>query len=234
MTVALLAPCLATAIRPSLQSAVVTLGQKLGLDIVVVEQHTCCGLTAWQAGQVGAAQDAVIRTVRLFQEFEATLTTSSACLRMLRQVTPGLLAGGEWAGEARKLAGRSFSLGEFLLQNTTVQERNVRFSGSVAYFHPCTADDDRSSLALLAETNGITSLTEVANQCCGFGGNLWWRRPDISRVAAEPVVAELRLARADCIVTSDSGCLTQLAGFFNRKDDPPVKHIAEFLAEHCS
>ncbi len=71
----------------------------------------------------------------------------------------------------------------------------------------------------------------LPDQCCGFNGNLQWRRPDISRAAAEPVVGSLRLARADRILTDDAGCLIDLASFFGKPADPPVEHVAEFLAQ---
>ncbi len=168
MTIALLAPCLAAALRPSLQNAVIELGQRLGFDIVVVNEHTCCGLTVWQAGQTTAAREAAIRTVRLFGDFEAVVTTSPACLRMIKQVSPQILAGGEEGARARQLAERSYTWSDFLVQKTSPQQRRFHFDGSLAYFRACTSTDDSAVLALLAEIAGARVITDATRPVLRF------------------------------------------------------------------
>lgn len=233
MTIALHTPCWAQAFRPGVTGAMLALGQRLGLDLAVPGGQTCCGLPAWDAGQEGAARAAARQTLHLFEGYELVLTPSASCLRMLRQHLSTLLTTEE-AQAALALADRCQSWAAYVDAVSGAGRLGVRFEGAVAYFVPCSQETPDTALRLLASVRGARLLPLTTGACCGFGANLSWRHPDLSRAMGMTVVTALRLSRADVIVTDDLGCLLHLAPLLAEMEAPPIRHLAEFLAEHVS
>ena len=143
--------------------------------------------------------------MRLFSDFEAVVTTSPVCLRTIKLGRRKNPSRGRRGSQGQEAGRRSYTWDDFLLRKTSPHQRRFHFEGSLVYFRACTSADDSAVLALLAETIGACVITDATSQCCGSAANLLWRRPDISRAAAEPVVGSLRLARADRILTDDAG-----------------------------
>ncbi len=230
MAIALLATCTAGAFRPGLTNAILRHGHALGLDLIAPSAQTCCGLPAWDAGQNGPALAAARHTLRVFAGFDAIVTPSPACLRMLRHHLPLLLAGQPEAADARALAAHSFTWLDYLANHVDPSQIDLSFPGKIAYFPPCTQTDDASARQLLGRIRNATLLPDPICQCCGYGANLAWRHPELGQAMASPVITALRLSRADLILTSDVGCLIHLQPLLRRPGDPRLLHLAEFLA----
>lgn len=231
MTIALLASCTAQAFRPGLKTAIATVAGDLGLDLVVPNAQTCCGLPAWNAGQSGAALAAARHALQVFGGYESVVTASPGCLRMLRQHIPDLLAGQPQAADAQSLAGRSLTWLDFLVQTGQLDRLELSFAGKIALFVPCSQQDDRALRQVLARVRLATVLPDPVRQCCGWGANLTWRHPDLGRAMARPVTTALRLSRADLVLTTDVDCLQHLAPLLRESGGPPMLHLAEFLAD---
>lgn len=231
MTLALLSSCTATAFRPGLTAAILKLARDLGLDLVVPKAQSCCGLPAWNAGQPSAALAAAQHTLRTFGDYETVVTASPACLQMLRQHIPALLAGQPQAAAALSLAGRSLSWLDFLSQDGHLDRLDLAFSGKIALFVPCSQADDRPLRQILARIRNAAILPDPVRQCCGWGANLAWRHPELGRAMARPVSSALRFSRTDLVLTSDVDCLQHLAPILRQTGGPPILHLAEFLAD---
>ncbi len=231
MTIAVQAPCWAQAFRPSVTQSILDLGQRLGLDLSMPTAQTCCGLPAWEAGHTDAAVDAARQTLRVFDGFETIVSPSSSCLRMMRERIPALLRDHPEATGAKALAGRSTGWWDYLVQEVGVKALKLRFDGKIAFFPPCQHQDDGSVRLLLSSVQGAMLVPDPTQQCCGYGNNLAWRYPELSQAIARPVVGAMRLSRADLIVTTDVGCLQQLAPLLKAAGAPPILHLAEFLAQ---
>lgn len=231
MTIALLASCTAQAFRPSLPVAIVKLAVDLGLDLVVPKAQTCCGLPAWNAGQVGAASAAAQHSVRVFGGFDTVVAASPGCLRMVQQQIPTLLEGQPQGREALELAARSLTWLDYLAQTGHLERLGLSFAGRIAVFIPCTQPDDLSIRQILSRVRQATVLPDPVRQCCGWGANLTWRHPELGRAMARPVTTALRLSRADLVLTTDVGCLQHLAPILRETGGPPILHLAEFIAD---
>lgn len=231
MTLALLSSCTATAFRPGLTTAILKLARDLGLDLVVPKAQSCCGLPAWNAGQSSAALAAAQHTLRTFGDYETVVTASPACLQMLRQHIPALLAGQPQAAAALSLAGRSLTWLDFLSQDGHLDRLDLSFSGKIALFVPCSQADDRPLRQILARIRNAVILPDPVRQCCGWGANLTWRHPELGRAMARPVSSALRFSRTDLVLTSDVDCLQHLAPILRQTGGPPILHLAEFLAD---
>ena len=249
MTVALLTTCWGHAFRPNLTPSILALGQQRGVDIVAPVGQTCCGLPAWDAGQREAARVAARNLLRIFAGYEAILTASPGCLRMVREHIPALLAspGGKgmprgYAGDmsseavdALAMAGRCHDWLAYLVQQTGFDGRDFAFDGKIVYFRSCQQIDGSNEMpatitAILEQVQGARLLPAPPGPCCGFGNNLAWRYPALSVDVAAPLLTSLRFGNADVVVTDDAGCLLHLSGQLKRRTDPPLMHVAEALA----
>ena len=86
--------------------------------------------------------------------------------------------------------------------------------------------------ALLRKVAGL-ELVEMdqAETCCGFGGTFSVKFPMVSYAMDEVKVQSIQRTGADYVVSADSSCLMQIAGYLTR-NKLPVKTIslAEILA----
>jgi len=231
MTIAIQAPCWAQSFRPSVTESILDLGHRLGLDLLAPKGQTCCGLPAWEAGHTDAAMDAARQTLRVFDGFGAIVSPSPSCLRMMREHIPALLYDQPEADGARSLAERSVGWCDYLVQEIGVESLRLRFEGNIAFYRPCQQEDDKSLRLLLSNIQSATLAPDLTEQCCGFGNNLAWRHPELSKAIAGPVVGAMRLSRADLIITTDVGCLLHLEPLLQVAGAPPILHLAEFLAQ---
>jgi len=201
----------------------------LGLDLVA-PAHACCGLPAWQAGDVLGAKEAARSTVDAFTGFEAVVAASPSCLHMIQQRIPELLAGSERAAAAHDMAKKTSTWTRFLVESGGIDQIDLRFEGRILYFRPCSVDHDRGASTLLTRIQGAQILPAISETCCGFGGNLVWRHPDVSRAIAAAAARALLNSRADLVLSDDVGCVIRLAPMLKAAEGPPMVHLAEFIA----
>jgi L-lactate dehydrogenase complex protein LldE len=231
MTIAIQASCWAQSFRPSVTKSVLDLGRRLGLDLSTPKDQTCCGLPIWEAGHTDAAIEAARQTLRVFDGFEMIVSPSPSCLRMMREHIQALLHHHPDANAARSLAERSVGWHDYLAQEIGAESLMLRYAGKIAFFRPCRQEDDTSVRLLLSSVRGAKILPDPTEQCCGYGNNLAWRYPELSKAIAGPVVGAIRLSHADLIVTTDVGCLLHLEPLLHTAGTPPILHLAEFLAQ---
>ncbi len=230
MTIALLAGCLAQAFRPGLTESILKLGSRLGLDLVVPKTQTCCGLTAWDAGQMGAARAAARRTLDVFASYDGIVTPSPACLRMVKEHIPALLDGQPEAARAQEMAARSTTWLNFLANHNGFEQLGLTYDGLIALFTPCTDGDGASIRRLISGVSGATLVPLTDQRCCGWGNNLAWRHPSVSEAMAGSTVTDLVMGRARLALTTDIGCLLHLEPLLVSAGGPRILHVAEFLA----
>jgi L-lactate dehydrogenase complex protein LldE len=228
--VALFASCTAQAFRPGLTAAGQKLARELGLAVATPPQ-TCCGLPAWDAGRLEAARTAARQFVHVFAGYETVITPSPACRRMVYEHMPVLLAAEPAAAEAGALAARVVTWPSFLVERIGLERFDLRFAGRIAYFPACTGEDGAAVRAILNRIVGAELAADPVRQCCGYGLNLVWRHPELSRAMTEPVLLALRLSRADVVLTDEVGCLVHLLAQRRRRAGPMVRHLVEFLAD---
>ena len=229
MTIALLPSCWAQAFRPQLAEAILKTAAALELDMVA-RPHACCGLPAWSAGEMAGAAEAARHTVHAFEGYDAVIAGSTACLRMIREHIPSLLADSEYVGAALDLAKRTRTWGDFLVQSGKIERLDLRFEGRILYFRPCTSSDNEAVSTILQRIQAEQAPLTLGESCCGFGGNLAIRFPELGRSIALMTMRSIDAHRADLILTDDVGCLIHLAPLLQQAAAPPILHLAEFIA----
>ncbi len=230
MRIALFATCTAQAFRPALTAAGQKLAQALGLTMVTPPQ-TCCGLPAWDAGRLEPARVAARQFVRVFAGYDLVLTPSPVCRRMVCEHMPVLLATEPEATAATALAARVLTWPSFLVAHVGVERFEPCFRGRIDYFPACTGAEEAATRLLLARLTGDEQPAAFRQDCCGYGLNLVWRYPELSRAMAEPVLMTLRLSGAALVLTDEVGCLVHLLAQQRRRGGPVLRHLVEFLAD---
>ena len=134
------------------------------------------------------------------------------------------------------LTARTYEFSRFLTEVAAVDEFGARFPHTVTYHDSCHSlrelgirDEPRR---LLGKVAGLKLVeTDIAEECCGFGGTFSVKFPEVSGAMARTKLDAMLKTGATHVVSADASCLMQLAGVIAR-DRLPLKtiHLAEVLA----
>jgi Fe-S oxidoreductase len=152
--------------------------ERNGVGVKCVRGLRCCGMPAWEKGDLAAVQSQARHNIAIlipFVELGArVIAINPTCSMMLRREYPELVAPEEREA-ARKLAAAVMDPGEFLWSIRNEDRFNTRFlttpGGDVSYHAPChlraQAIGFRSRDLLRKIPNVRTVLVQ---ECCGHNG----------------------------------------------------------------
>ncbi|MFI9045449.1 (Fe-S)-binding protein [Streptomyces sp. NPDC053427] len=243
MRVALFVTCINDMLHPRTGQAVVTLLERLGVDVAFPVEQTCCGQPQFNTGYRHATEPLVRRFDRAFKDYEYVVTPSGSCAAMVRENYPRIGAKAKAEGRGRELADaaalavpKTYELTEFLVDVLKVEDVGAFYPHTVAYHPTChglrmlgLGDRPRR---LLSHVEGLV-LRELpgAEECCGFGGTFAVKNPAVSAAMGADKVRHLVGTGAEAVCTVDNSCLLHIGGTLSRQGSAilPV-HIAEILA----
>ena len=237
MRVGLLVTCLVDLFRPSVGFASVRLLERLGCQVVVPPEQTCCGQPAYNNGDSATARRIARQVIAAFEGFEHVVVPSGSCAGMLVKHYPELFKDDPaWQARAEALAARTRELTAFLAEFGGLDDIAARYPGKATYHDSCSARRELGVLAqpraLLGRVEGL-ALTELpgGENCCGFGGTFCVKFPDISGRMVTDKAEAVAASGADTLFSGDMGCLLNIAGRLKRLGSPVrVYHVAEVLA----
>ncbi|KUJ69648.1 Fe-S oxidoreductase [Streptomyces albus subsp. albus] len=243
MRVALFVTCVNDTLYPRTGQAVVTLLERLGVEVAFPAGQSCCGQPQYNTGYRHEAEPLVRRHARAFRGFTHVVTPSGSCAAMVRDNHPRIASaataegrGGPWAQEAAAAAPRTYELTEFLVDVLRVTDVGAYFPHTVTYHPTChglrllgLGDRPRR---LLAAVRGLR-LRELpgAEECCGFGGTFAVKNAAVSAAMGTDKARGILATGAEAVCTVDNSCAMHIGGTLTRlgADVRPV-HIAEILA----
>ena len=237
MRLSLMITCLGDVVRPGAGQATVQLLRKLGHEVDFPKAQTCCGQPFFNSGFAEYARQQAKHTITVFSGGQTVVTPSGSCAAMVKAEYPHLLADEhDWHERAIELASRTFELSDFLVNRLGVLDVGAHYDGTVAYHYACHLRGLRLSgeaERLIEHVAGATLVPlRHADQCCGFGGSFSVRYPDISTAMVNDKVKCLQETGADCLVSTDTGCLMNIGGRLHRLGRPTeVLHLAELLVK---
>lgn len=235
MRLSLMITCLGDVVRPSAGRATVELLRRLGHEVDFPQSQTCCGQPFFNSGFADYARQQARHTISAFSGGRTVVTPSGSCAAMVKVEYPHLLASEpDWHQRAVELAGRTFELSDFLVNRLGVLDVGARYDGKIAYHYACHLRGLRlagEAERLIEHVAGATLLPlRHADQCCGFGGSFSVRYPNISTAMVDDKVKCLAETGADCLVSTDTGCLMNIGGRLHRLGrHSEVLHLAELL-----
>ena len=233
--VSLMVTCLGDLFFPEVGVSIVRLLRRLGTTVEFPQGQTCCGLPLFNSGYHAEARAVAARTVALFRNADHIVVPSGSCAWMLRHEYAGLLTDGELAQDARRLAGRTYELSQFLVKVLGRREFRTTVGGRVTYHDSCHLlrglHEAETPRDILRSLEGV-EFVELpgADECCGFGGSFAVRLPEVSAQILAKKLTNVEATGATCLVACDAGCLMQMGGGLRRRRSRVrALHLAELL-----
>ncbi len=144
MRVALFVTCVNDMLYPDTGRAVVTLLERLGVEVDFPAAQTCCGQPQFNTGYRRATEPLVRRMAEAFEGYDHIVTPSGSCAAMVRDNYPRMGAQAEAEGRGRELAAaaatlapRTYELTEFLVDVLGVTDVGAYFPHTVTYHPSC-------------------------------------------------------------------------------------------------
>jgi L-lactate dehydrogenase complex protein LldE len=212
--------------------AAVDVLRRLGFDVDLPTDQTCCGQPAFNSGYPDAAREVVRASLRAFAGYDAVVTTAGSCAAMLVAHVPELVGPHE---PAVHVVDRVWELTQFLV--AFGPDAGLRLDATVTYHDSCHMTrilGERSTpRTLLGRIDGLRVLEmRGSDTCCGFGGTFCAKFPDLSVAMADVKLDQARATGADYLVSADPGCLMHLqARSLARGLDVRTRHIAELVRD---
>lgn len=218
----------------------VRLLEREGIEVIYPQAQTCCGQPAYTSGYTSEARAVAAAQLDLFPEPWPIIVPSGSCGGMMGTHYPQLFAGTEQETQANEVAGRIYELTEFLLHVCQLQLDDRGEPEKVAMHTSCSARRQmglaETGPALLARMGQVELVEQArAAECCGFGGTFAVRHPEVSAAMVEDKSQAIEATGAKHFVTSDCGCLMNIAGRFEHQGKAVTgEHIASYLWRRTS
>jgi L-lactate dehydrogenase complex protein LldE len=228
--------CLGDALFPDVGVATVRLLRRLGVEVDFPAAQTCCGQPHFNSGYHDLAADLARHTIAAFDNGQTVVTPSGSCAAMVKLEYPELLHGDlVWHARAEELARRTRELSDFLVNVLGVEDVGARFDGRVTYHMACHLrglGGSEHPQRLLRRVRGLELVPlERFDECCGFGGSFSVRYPGISGAMVQDKTTLIEKSGADAVVTTDAGCLMNIAGCLRRRGSKVrMLHLAQVLS----
>ncbi len=235
--------CIVDSLYPEAGEAVVTVLERLGLEVLFPEAQTCCGQPAYNSGFQAEARRLALHTLAVLEQSPAPVVIpSGSCGAMvvkgyahLFAHEPALLA------RAQALAARTYEFSQFLtdvlqVDPTTLAPSPSAAAGKVTYHAACHLLRELgvtdAAPRLLGGMPGIDFVPlPGVEQCCGFGGLFAVKHDAISTAMLDKKLAHVRSTGASTVVGCDMSCLMHMQGALSRDEDAiRCVHLAEVLA----
>ena len=232
--VALCATCVVDQMMPEVGVATVRLLRRAGYEVSFPAEQTCCGQPFFNSGFRREARRLARRTVDAFADCDAVVLPSGSCTAMIRcEYTHLLEDEPAYLYRARRLAGKTHELSEFLSQETAWQPEAAPSAPTVTYHDSCHMRRmlglGEGARQLLAAAGCEITEMEESDRCCGFGGLFSVRMPEVSNAMTAEKLAQAEASGGQLLVTADPGCLMQMRGLTG--DSVRVEHLATVLEE---
>jgi len=222
---------------PRVAWSTVELLERLGCEVDVPAEQTCCGQPAFNTGYQGEAREIARHWIKTFRHADTIVAPSGSCTSMVKVFFKDLFEPDSEEGrEAARLADRTFELTQFIVHEMGVTDVGARYDGKVAYHASChllrELHEGTSPKALLDHVAGAEHVALGGDQdvCCGFGGTFSVKLPELSTAMLDDKIGEIDRSGADCVVACDAGCLLHIDGGLSRRGNGQrAFHIAELL-----
>ncbi len=212
--------------------------RNLGVDVVIPEKQTCCGIPMiFHGGRIKAQSNIKTNLACLdVSGFDAVIVDCPTCGAALKNEYPALVKEfGLDQARADQIAEKVMDISTFLMTHGHPETFPAQTeSVSVTYHQPCHLKNNMphpsSSQALLKALPGVEYIpASDFNVCCGGGGTFFYEYPDLSRGMVDKKVANANATGARFWVTDCPVCRINLGGNLEESDTLSVVHPA-FLA----
>lgn len=242
LTIGFFVQCLTDWLYPDMGVAIVDVLRALGAEIVFPRAQHCCGLPALDGGRPETAQRMARDTIRTLEACNADfiVTGGTSCVvamaheygHLFRDEPEWQMRGAVQGAKLRDFTSFMTEVARLPAGSLAGQSRQ-----SATYHYFCQSYNvlgfREEPLALLQDVCGLdlAPLPE-ANVCCGFGGSVSFRRPELCSHILDRKLRNVDETGARLLITDNPGCIMHLRGGMDASGRPvTVKHTAEVVAE---
>jgi L-lactate dehydrogenase complex protein LldE len=234
MRVALFVPCYIDQFYPQVAVASLELLEKLGCEVIVPIDQTCCGQPMANSGFATATEGCDANFTNNFEGFDYIVGPSGSCVLHLKEHHP-----------SEKIRNSVYEICEFLTDVLEVSALSATFPHRVGLHQSChgqrglrlSSMSERNEKPfsklqdLLSLVKGVTVvMPEREDECCGFGGTFCVTEEAVSVKMGQDRIKEHAANAVDYIVGADTSCLMHMEGILRRQGSKvQVKHIVELL-----
>jgi L-lactate dehydrogenase complex protein LldE len=236
MKVALFVPCYIDQFYPNVAIASLELLEKLGCEVFVPSQQTCCGQPMANSGYEHLTNNSSKLFQKNFDEFEYIVSPSGSCTLHVK--------------EHISTKGKIFELVEFITDVLKITKLEGNFNHKVGLHQSCHGQrglflSQMSELnapfyskpeQLLSNLKGLVLINlDRKDECCGFGGTFCVAEEAVSVRMGKDRIADHLKNGTEILTGGDTSCLMHMEGIINRdKNQIKVMHIAEILNQAIS
>ncbi len=235
MQVELFIPCFIDQVYPETAKNMVTLLEKLGIEVHYNPKQTCCGQMAFNSGYWDEAYKLAEKLVNELSTGRYIVGPTTSCIAMIKNYYPEFFYNSPLHLEFKQVQQNIFEVTDFLVNILKVTEVGAIFPYKVTYHDSCAALREygikEEPRILLNNVSGLELVEmEETDTCCGFGGTFAVKNEPISTAMAEQKIEHALKTGASYIVSTDASCLMHLQGYID-KHNIPIKtiHIVDVL-----
>jgi L-lactate dehydrogenase complex protein LldE len=234
MRVALFVPCYIDQFYPQVAVASLELLEKLGCEVIVPSDQTCCGQPMANSGFAASTEGCDANFTHNFEGFDYIVGPSGSCILHLKEHHP-----------SEKIRNSVYEICEFLADVLKVSALTATFPHRIGLHQSChgqrglrlSSMSERNEKPfsklqdLLSLVHGVeVVMPEREDECCGFGGTFCVTEEAVSVKMGQDRIKEHTSNAVDYIVGADTSCLMHMEGILRRQGSKvQVKHIVEIL-----
>jgi glycolate oxidase iron-sulfur subunit len=211
-----------------------------GFDVVTPAGQGCCGALYAHGGNLAEARELARRNIAVFAEAEVdqVVINAAGCGSTLKEYGHLLADDSEWAPGGHGFAAKVRDLSEFLVEVGFVArlkpvggEGLVTFHDACHLAHPQKITRQPRELVKAVAGDRFVEMPE-ADVCCGSAGSYNLTEPEMALRLQRRKVANIEASGALTVVTTNPGCLLQIAAGLAdlTKFEVEAIHIADYLA----
>lgn len=234
MRVALFVPCYIDQFYPQVAVASLELLEKLGCEVIVPVDQTCCGQPMANSGFASSTEGCDANFTNNFEGFDYIVGPSGSCVLHLKEHHP-----------SKKIRNSVYEICEFLTDILKLSSLPAKFPYRVGLHQSChgqrglrlssMSERNEKPFSKLEDLLGLVEGVEIlkperADECCGFGGTFCVTEEAISVKMGQDRIKEHDVNAVEYIVGADTSCLMHMEGILRRQGSKvQVKHIVEIL-----
>ena len=234
MRVALFVPCYIDQFYPQVAVASLELLEKLGCEVIVPKDQTCCGQPMANSGFASSTDGCDTNFSNNFEGFDYIVGPSGSCVLHLKEHHP-----------SEKIRNSVYEICEFLTDILKISSLPAKFPHRVGLHQSChgqrglrlSSMSERNEKPfsklqdLLSLVDGVDVVMPAReDECCGFGGTFCVTEEAVSVKMGKDRIKEHNANEVEYIVGADTSCLMHLEGILRRQGSKvQVKHIVEIL-----
>jgi glycolate oxidase iron-sulfur subunit len=238
--VLMLQGCVQPSMMPNIDRAAERVLDRAGIQILYAPGTGCCGAVRTHLSDIQGGLRDMRRNVDAWfpmvadGEFEAIVTSASACSLAIKEYGHALSQDAEYADKAERISALARDLSEYLPDLVPALKGNMRSDGlrRLAFHPPCTLQHGQRlrggvEAHLRALGFDVSVARSESHLCCGSAGTYSILQPQQAAELRDRKLGNLAELEPQLIVSANMGCIQHLQS----GTSIPVKHWIEVLDE---